>query len=80
MNITLVCKNGRLYYPETVQDPYGDAGPILLRVYPEGDCDTISWPNPNPENLQAALFDGLESGFFGGDAVICTPDGNAVEF
>ncbi len=43
----LHAKNGSLYL--------GDEH--LLCVYDAGDCDHISWPNPNLKNLFCALFD-----------------------
>lgn len=45
------------------KDLYLD-GRILLRVYPEGDCDSICWPmkKKDKDNLAAALFDEYEMG------------------
>ena len=78
--IRLIAKDGRLFYPDTVKDQYGDPGPILLCIYDEGDCDAIEWPNPNRANLKRTLFDNREEGFFGDDDFIELPDHTPVLF
>ena len=35
---------------------------ILIRRYNAGDCDTISWPDPDLKNLASALYDAFEKG------------------
>ena len=37
-------------------------GRMLLIRYPEGDCDRISWPNPDLPALARALYDEYEMG------------------
>lgn len=76
--IQLVENSGCLYYPDSVKNSIGHVGPIVLRVYPEGDCDTIKWPNPNMENLRAALFDDRETGLNQGEVLL--PNGERVDF
>lgn len=76
--IRLISKNGELFYPETVLDQYGEPSPIVLCVYPQGDCDSISWPRPNMKNLQRALFNDRECGLFDDADVIELPNGEAV--
>lgn len=73
MEITLVEKDGDLYYP-------GEDGAILIYRYPEGDCDAISWPNPDMKNLRGVLFDDRECGRFEDEDIIKLPDGTVVEF
>lgn len=80
MSIQLVVKDGTLYYPDSVIDWSGEPGPIVLCVYPEGDCDTIQWPNPNLKNLAAALFDDREMGQFEDGEEIQLPNGDKVDF
>ncbi len=56
---------------------------VLIRTYPEGDCDTCPWPMPDDEEhkgrLAVALFDERECGIGHFDAVIL-PDGTRFEF
>jgi hypothetical protein len=50
---------------------------ILVYRYPEGDCDTISWPNPNEDHLRSCLFDARETGMIPGDTrKVLLPDGS----
>ena len=85
--LTLVDKEGDLYFPDTVV-PYPDMpidnhnapGPIVLCVYKEGDCDTIEWPNVNIKNLARALYDAREMGYFDDDTVILLPNGGRVNY
>ena len=80
MNIVLVEKNGCLYYPDYVKDCYSDPGPILLYLYPEGDCDTVDWPKPKMDHLVSCLFDGREMGYTHIGDVVMLPDRTVVEF
>lgn len=81
----LIARHGQLYYDrndihaEDLRDT--DHDPLLLCIYPEGDCDTISWPAPNVVNLRRALYDGRECGFTGpNDTHVTLPDGTPFEF
>jgi hypothetical protein len=78
--IRLVERDGDLYYPDTVKDSYGESGPILVYVYPAGDCDTIHWPKPHMNNLRNVLYDDRECGYFEDNDVIELPDGTVVSF
>jgi len=78
MDIKLVSKGGSLYYPPEVKDGFGDPGPIVLLVYPEGDCDTIRWPRPNMKNLRNALLDDLETGLLNDGDMVFLPNGVEV--
>ena len=72
-SIQLVAIDGDLHYPIQL----GVKQRILLCVYPEGDCDTIKWPNPDMKNLASALFDDRECGFIG-DVEVLLPDGTSA--
>lgn len=73
--IKLVAKDGTLYFPDSVICAYGDPGPILLYVYPEGDCDTVEWPRPSIKVLDGALFSAREQGLINHDDIIVLPNG-----
>lgn len=75
--ITLVAEDGGLRYPDSIQDAYGDPGPVLLVIYGE-DCDTIRWPRPNRRHLRQAMADDREQGILPGDAVVLLPNGETV--
>lgn len=47
---------------------------ILIYRYINGDCDTISWPNPKPHHLASVLFDAFECGDLRSRTVLL-PDG-----
>jgi hypothetical protein len=81
-DVKLVNKNGTLYYPESVVPEFGEPGPILLRIYDAGDCDTIRWPlrNKDRENLKVALFDDRERGLVKDGDRVLLPTGVEVEF
>ena len=86
--IKLIAKHGRLFvslldhlkghnpkdYEMYSQAVTGDMV-LLMRGYDAGDCDTIHWPNPNEENLRAALFDAREQGFIPDLPTVILPDG-----
>lgn len=73
--ITLVVKDGTLYFPKTVVSGLGYKGPILLHRYPDGDCDTVSWPNPNLKHLRSELFDAVETGDISEKTIVRLPNG-----
>jgi len=79
----LLAINGKLFIPkEAIHDPlmrsYHTEDTILLRIYPEGDCDSIAWPEPDKSNLLAALYDAEERGLIPPGCQVQTPDGNIV--
>lgn len=79
--VTLIVKEGRLYYPGDARRDHcavrpGAPVPVLC-VYDAGDCDMIAWPNPNRENLHHALFDDRECGLIG-DEEVMLPDGTSA--
>lgn len=51
-------------------------GTLLVRQYPEGDCDTIDAANPNLENLRWALYDARECGLAEDGSIFLLPDGS----
>lgn len=83
--IQLIAIERDLYYPSTIakkwHDEIGmeDDGKPLMMVhrYPEGDVDSIHWPNPNRKNLSACLFDDRECGLIGDEEVLL-PDGTSA--
>lgn len=79
----LLAINGKLFIPkEAIHDPlmrsYHTEDTVLLRIYPEGDCDSIAWPEPDKSNLLAALYDAEERGLIPPGCQVQTPDGNIV--
>lgn len=79
MTIQLIAEDGALYTPLALVDKslrdFYSGNPILLCIYPEGDCDRIKWPNFNPENLRAALYDARETGVLPHCEEVILPDG-----
>jgi hypothetical protein len=79
--VQLIAVDGRLYYPgdpkrdQCAVKP-GDSVPLLC-VYDQGDCDDISWPDPNRDNLHRALFDDRECGLIDDEEVLL-PDGTSA--
>jgi len=53
-------------------------GEILIYRYICGDCDAISWPNPNPQRLASVLFDAFECGDLRSRTVLL-PDGTEFD-
>lgn len=49
--------------------------PALVYRYPEGDCDILSWPNPNFDHLRSVLFDAREEGLIDTVDAVELPDG-----
>jgi hypothetical protein len=80
MRTKLIAKNGTLYYPETVLDHFGEPSPIVLVIYPEGDCDFIPWPMNGKWNaeLASALYDAYESGVIS-ERSVELPDGSVFD-
>jgi hypothetical protein len=90
-NITLIARDGRLYFPT---GNYDDATQpcILIRRYDAGDCDTCPWPMVPGEysdksvddmrvRLAYALYDERETNpTFPGGASILLPDGTPFDF
>ena len=74
-SITLVGVQGSLYFPPEIKDQFGEPSPIVLCIYPEGDCDTINWPKPNMKNLERALYDNNEMGIIPADTEVLLPNG-----
>lgn len=79
-DIHLVSRDGCLYYPETVVNEFGDAGPIVLCIHDAGDCDTIKWPRPHMTHLGSALFDDREGGLIGLQDNVFLPNGLHIKF
>jgi len=99
-NIQLIAIDGLLYFPYGGSDFIGDkprwdcpdVPSLLMKIYTEGDCDTIPWPLvPHPytsatvesleRRLASALYDERESNpFFPFDATIALPDGTIFDF
>jgi hypothetical protein len=61
---------------DELQKKYHDDNVLLLRRYDAGDCDTINWPNPDTDNLRAALYDAREMGLMPNDNNVMLPDGS----
>jgi hypothetical protein len=94
--VRLIVKNNALYFPHGGTDfdaPGCPASPdlpaLLIRRYPAGDFDTVSWPLPRAKakresalrNLAYALFDEREcNDLFPHAAVVELPDGTAFDF
>jgi len=79
----LIAEAGRLYIPlEAITDPlqrsYHTEKVMLMVVYNAGDCDSISWPDPNRENLSRALYDAQEMGLLPPHGHVLLPDGEIV--
>lgn len=54
---------------------------ILLKVHPEGDCDTIHATHPNLDNLAGALYDAREVGDLPPNCrEVLLPDGKLFPF
>lgn len=76
--IQLITIDGDLYYPPNSNREWmPDENLILICVYDAGDCDTISWPNPNRKNLGQCLFDDRECGVID-DQEVLLPDGTSA--
>lgn len=75
--IELVAYDGDLCYPADISRmlcPEVKYMPMVHR-YKEGDCDTITWPNPNLDHLHEELFGAIECGWIGSEDRIFLPDG-----
>jgi hypothetical protein len=76
--LQLFAIDGDLYYPpDLARDWRPDDRLIVLCIYPEGDCDSIRWPNPDRKNLHRALFDDRERGIIR-DQEVLLPDGTSA--
>jgi hypothetical protein len=81
--VRLLCEDGQLCIPrDAVEDEFilkhMTGNPLLLCVYDAGDCDTVRWPNPNPDTLRAALYRAREVGLVAGyPDIVLLPDGSA---
>ncbi len=53
-------------------------GYVLVYRYKEGDCDTISWPNPDRKQLASILYDEIECGNLT-ERVVLLPNGDKFE-
>lgn len=79
--IQLICEGSCLYTPRSAIAEPGlleiySGNPILMRLYDEGDCDTIKWPDYSAESLRAALYDDRETGTIPADTKsVLLPDG-----
>lgn len=74
----LLAIDGDLYYPPNPSREYLPNHPLILLIrYPEGDCDTIEWPNPDRENLHTCLFNDRECGTIQDEEVLL-PDGTSA--
>lgn len=76
----LIAEDGNLYIPhEAIADPlqraYHTENVMLLVVYDAGDCDRITWPNPDHKNLFRALYDAHEMGLLPLHGKVLLPDG-----
>lgn len=70
--------NGDLHFDDSTDEGDGFGPAMLLARYPEGDCDTIKWPNPNEDHVRRALFDAREVGHLEHDALVVElPDGTS---
>lgn len=60
----------------------GQCGAILMCMYDEGDCDTVSWPfkAKTPELLRRALYDARETGLIGNVQSVTLPNGKQFDF
>ncbi len=83
--IQLICEDGYLYTPRSaMSDPlllaHYRENPILIKIYDEGDCDTIKWPDYDAKNLRSALYDARETGCITGyPTSVLLPDGTVFE-
>lgn len=78
--IQLVERDGDLYYPPNPAREYRpNEYLILVHRYPEGDCDTITWPlgRRDSVNLPRCLFDDRECGIIN-DQEVLLPDGTSA--
>lgn len=80
--VKLVAKGGKLYVPskafkdnaELTAHYEGEDSMLMVR-YPEGDYDSISWPDFDQESLARALFDCREEGMIHDHSTVLLPDG-----
>jgi len=86
--IKLTVEDGRLHTPHAVMTDgvrgflIGDdveKDVILVAQYPEGDCDTVRWPKPDPFTLRRALYDAREMGIIPDVLSVLLPDGTEFE-
>lgn len=79
--ITLIDHNGELYapnadiYDDLMRQWYDGRHALLIYEYPDGDHDTISWPDYKPEHLRSALYDAREQGIIPDVNEVQLPDG-----
>lgn len=80
--VTLVAKDGTLYFPDEVLGALGNPGPIVMVVYDEGDADSFSWPSLSPgiKKLRSALYDAAMTGDISEKTIVKLPNGKVVEF
>lgn len=90
--LQLVAIDGTLYMPACVLDHYDmidqakgtldpnrTHGPIMLFRYPEGDCDTLSWPlSDTSEQLAVIVSDMRECGWIEDSDVVLLPNGEKI--
>ena len=54
-------------------------GVVIVYRYPQGDCDTVSWPSPNVDQLIEVLDDHRETGVLLTDDIVLLPDGKPIK-